>query len=159
MELSGLANTSILPIMAIVVLYFLLLGLSCRKVNPKEPPVVRLSVPYLGSLIGMVAQGGKWLRDLTIRTNMPIFTIAMPGSRMYIVSDPALAAAVQRNKHLTFSTLIPIATQRILGLDQETFELVKKNLHREDNIRGFIPELHDMVASMSFTCLIWILTV
>ena len=93
----------------------------------------------------MVAQGGKWLRDLAIQTKHPIFTIAMPGSRMYIVTDPALTAAVQRNKNLSFSPLIPIATQRILGLDQETVQIVNKNLNREDNIRGFIPELHDMV--------------
>jgi cytochrome P450 len=93
----------------------------------------------------MVAQGGKWLKDLAIRTDYPIFTLAMPGSRMYVVTDPALAAAVQRNRNLSFNPLIPEATQRILGLDAETVRLVRKNLNREDNVRGFIPELHDMV--------------
>jgi cytochrome P450 len=145
MELSGLPLNAVIAVSIAMLLFVALQSLSCRKVDPQEPPLVRLAIPYLGALVGMVAQGGKWLRDLAIQTNMPIFTIAMPGSRMYIVSDPALAAAVQRNKNLSFSPLIPEATQRILGLDQETVKLVKKNLNREDNIRGFIPELHDMV--------------
>jgi hypothetical protein len=145
MELSGLPLMVVIPLGITLTLFFLLQALSCRKIDSREPPLVRLAIPYLGAPVGMVAGGGKWLRDLAINTNIPIFTIAMPGSRMYIVSDPGLAAAVQRNKNLSFSPLIPEATQRILGLDQETVRLVKKNLNREDNIRGFIPELHDMV--------------
>jgi cytochrome P450 len=145
MGLFDLTLTASLPLVVCLSLYIILQSLSCRKANLQEPPVVRLAVPYLGALMGMVTQGGKWLRNLAIRTKYPIFTIAMPGSRMYVVTSPALAAAVQRNKNLSFNPLIPMATQRILGLDQETVKIVQKNLNREDNIRGFIPELHDMV--------------
>ena len=145
MELSGFSNDNLILVGAITLTYLILQFISCRKIDPREPPVVRLNIPYLGALIGLILQGGKWLRDLAITTDKPIFAVAMPGSRMYIVTDPALTAAVQRNRNLSFSPLIPIATQRILGLDKKTVAIVNKNLNREDNVRGFIPELHDMV--------------
>ncbi|KIW09078.1 uncharacterized protein PV09_00026 [Verruconis gallopava] len=145
MEVLGLQLDLIVLLSITFISFISLQSLSCRKVDPREPSVVKLGVPYFGALIGMVTQGGKWLRDLAIRTQDPIFTIAMPWSRMYVVTDPALAASVQRNKNLSFSPLIPEATQRILGLDQETVKIVRKNLNREDNVRGFIPEIHDMV--------------
>lgn len=146
MDLFGVPRSLVIPILATVFFYIVMRHLASRKIDGREPPVVGLALPYLGALIGMVVQGGKWLRDLAIQTKEPIFTIAMPGSRMYIVSDPALTAAVQRNKNLSFSPLIPEATQRILGLDAETVKIVRKNLIRENNNeRGFIPDIHDMV--------------
>ena len=44
----------------------------------------------------------------------PIFTLTVPFSRIYIVTDPSLAAAVQRaSKALSFTPLVPDVTNGV----------------------------------------------
>lgn len=71
----------------------------------------------------------------------------MPGSRIYVVTDPVLAAAVQRNsKSLSFTPLVPDITKRVLGLDDETVKVVRQNLDPEPgDPRGFLADMHDLV--------------
>lgn len=71
----------------------------------------------------------------------------MPGSRIYVVTDPSLAAAIQRNaKVLSFTPLIPDITKRVLGLDDETVKAIRQNLDPEPgDPRGFLADIHDVV--------------
>lgn len=79
--------------------------------------------------------------------NQPIYTLPVLNSRLYIVNDPALAAAVQRTKTLSFNPIIPNVTQRVLGFDDATTQIIAKGIDREGTSgpRGFYPEMHDMV--------------
>ncbi|KAJ3486353.1 hypothetical protein NLG97_g6638 [Lecanicillium saksenae] len=81
------------------------------------------------------------------RPHEPIFTLPVPGSRIYVVTDPSLAAAIQRNsKALSFTPLIPDITKRVLGLDDETVRVVRQNLDPEPgDPRGFLADMHDLV--------------
>lgn len=71
----------------------------------------------------------------------------MAGSRIYVVAEPSLAAAVQRNaKTLSFTPLVPDITRRVLGLDEETVEIVRRNLDPgPGDARGFLADIHEMV--------------
>jgi cytochrome P450 len=77
----------------------------------------------------------------------PIFTLPVPSSRIYIVTDPSLAAAVQRaSKALSFTPLVPDVTKRVLGLDSHTVSQIRQNLDPEPgDPRGFLADMHDMV--------------
>jgi hypothetical protein len=79
--------------------------------------------------------------------NEPIFTLPVPGSRIYVVTEPSLAAAVQRNSRImSFTPLIPDITKRVLGLDREAVKLIRQNLDPEPGeARGFLADMHDMV--------------
>lgn len=79
--------------------------------------------------------------------NEPIFTLPVPGSRIYVVTDPSLAASIQRNvKTLSFSPLIPDITKRVLGLDDDTVTAIRQNLDPEPgDPRGFLADVHDVV--------------
>lgn len=81
------------------------------------------------------------------RPHEPIFTLPVPGSRIYVVTDPSLAAAIQRNsKVLSFTPLIPDITKRVLGLDNDTVNVVRQNLDPEPgDPRGFLADMHDLV--------------
>lgn len=81
------------------------------------------------------------------RPDEPIFTLPVPGSRIYVVTDPSLAAAIQRNsKALSFTPLIPDITKRVLGLDEDTINVVRQNLDPEPGgPRGFLADMHDLV--------------
>lgn len=71
----------------------------------------------------------------------------MPRSRIYIVTEPSLAAAVQRaSKALSFTPIIPEVTERVLGLDEATMEITRKNLDPgPGDERGFLADIQDMV--------------
>ena len=79
--------------------------------------------------------------------DLPIFTLPVPKSRIYIVTDPSLAAAVQRaSRALSFTPLVPDITKRILDLDERTVEIARQNLDPEkDEPRGFLADTHDLV--------------
>ncbi|KAJ7823956.1 cytochrome P450 [Mycena olivaceomarginata] len=136
----------------IVALSTLFIGaryLSSRKVDPREPPVVSPAIPFIGHLLGMAIYGGRYLKGIGIqnRHQTPIFTLPVPNSRLYIVTDPSLAAAVQRaSKVLSFTPIIPEVTERILGLDKATVEIARKNLDpAPGEERGFLADIQEMV--------------
>ncbi|KAL2203085.1 cytochrome P450 [Sarocladium strictum] len=120
------------------------------KVHPKEPRVIRPWVPVIGHLLGMALSGGRYVKRLGLYHADPIFTLPVPGSRLYIVKDPALAATVQRtSKTLSFSPLIADIIARVLGLDAETIDVVRKNLDPEPGApRGLLADVHDNVYTL-----------
>lgn len=119
---------------------------AARKLDSREPLVVQPRLPYVGHLIGMIISGGRYSKNIASE-HFPIFTMPMPGSRMYIVTDPSLAATVQKTKSLSFNPIIPQVTKRILGLDEPTVHILATNIGREHGNEGFYPEVRDLVYS------------
>ncbi|KAJ7287262.1 cytochrome P450 [Mycena rebaudengoi] len=144
-EISPLA----LSVAAIVsTLYLLLYRLQTAKNHPNEPPIVASWIPFLGPLLGMVLEGGRHVKSIGLRhRDKPIFTLPVPRSRIYVVTDPALAAAVQRaSKALSFTPLVPELTKRVIGLDADTVALLRQNLDPEPGEpHGFLADMHDML--------------
>ncbi|KAI0120454.1 cytochrome P450 [Hypoxylon sp. NC0597] len=141
-------SASATAIIGIITLYFITYQLSSRKIDPREPLVIAPTVPIVGHILGMALLGGRYIKNLGIRhRNLPIFTLPVPGSRIYIVADPSLAAAVQRaSKVLSFTPIVPEVTERILGLDEATMEITRKNLDPgPGEERGFLADIQDMV--------------
>ncbi|KAI1814269.1 cytochrome P450 [Poronia punctata] len=132
----------------IAVAYLLFWRSSTQKLDPREPPVIASSIPFVGHILGMAFYGGKYIKSLGLRNNhLPVFTLPMPGSRIYIVTDPSLAAAVQRaSKTLSFTPIIPEVTERVLGLDKATMEITRKNLDPGPGAEpGFLADIQEMV--------------
>lgn len=140
-------------LLTLLTLYLALTHLARQKHHPSEPPIVPplVPLPYIGHLLGMILQGGHYIKTLGIRNlDKPIFTLVVPFSRLYIVTSPSLAAAIQRRpaKQLSFNALLPDITQRVMGLDQETRAIVSKGLDPgRGEEKGFLAELHDMLVS------------
>ncbi|KAJ6588899.1 cytochrome P450 [Mycena capillaripes] len=136
-------------VVAVGTLFVFTRQLSSRKLDPREPPLVTPAIPFIGHLLGMIIYGGRYLKGIGIRQrqNTPIFTLPVLNSRIYIVTDPSLAAAVQRaSKVLSFTPIIPEVTERILGLDKATVEIARKNLDpAPGEERGFLSDIQEMV--------------
>ncbi|KAL7622516.1 hypothetical protein AAE478_008023 [Parahypoxylon ruwenzoriense] len=135
-------------LVAFVTLYAFAYQLSSRKIDPREPPVIAPAIPLVGHVLGMALLGGRYVKNLGIRNrNLPIFTLPVPGSRIYIVAEPSLAAAVQRaSKALSFTPLVPEITQRVLGLDKPTVQITRRHLDpAPGEPRGFLADIQDMV--------------
>jgi cytochrome P450 len=135
-------------LVAVVTLYTITYQLSTRKHDPREPPILASKLPYVGHLLGMALYGSRYIKTLGLRNRQtPIFTLPVPNSRIYIVTDPSLAAAVQRaSKVLSFTPIIPEVTERILGLDKATKEIASKNLDpAPGEEKGFLADIQEMV--------------
>ncbi|KAI1373561.1 cytochrome P450 [Hypoxylon crocopeplum] len=135
-------------IVAILTLYFLVYQFSSRKADPREPPVIAPTIPVVGHVLGMALLGGRYIKDLGLRnSSLPIFTLPVPGSRIYVVAEPTLAAAVQRaSRVLSFTPIVPEVTQRVLGLDKATVDITRRNLDPgPGGERGFLADIQDMV--------------
>ncbi|KAF7314483.1 Cytochrome P450 [Mycena kentingensis (nom. inval.)] len=132
----------------LLTVYALLYHWQTVKAHPDEPPIIAPPLPFIGHLLGMVLHGGRYIKSIGIRNrDKPIFTLPVPASRMYIVTDPALAAAVQRaSRAMSFTPLVPDITKRVLGLDDATVKIVRQNIDPEpDDPRGFLADIHDLV--------------
>ncbi|KAF7298855.1 Cytochrome P450 [Mycena indigotica] len=133
---------------AFATLYLIFYRLQSRKVHSDEPPIIAPAIPFVGHLLGMLFQGGRYIKGIGIRNHdKPIFTLPVPFSRIYIVTDPSLAAAVQRaSRVMSFTELVPDITKRVLGLDDTTVAIVRQNLDPEPgDPRGFLADTHDMI--------------
>ncbi|KAK4044260.1 cholesterol 7-alpha-monooxygenase [Parachaetomium inaequale] len=143
-------NTAVATIAILLTSYVLLYRWQLVKADPDEPPIIPSAVPFVGHLLGMALQGGRYVKNLGLRhPDKPIFTLPVPRSRMYVVTDPSLAAAVQRaSKTLSFTPLVPDITQRVLGLDGDTVAIVRQHIDPEPGeARGFLADIHDLVYS------------
>ncbi|KAK8098549.1 uncharacterized protein PG998_014035 [Apiospora kogelbergensis] len=116
--------------------------------SSREPPTITPTIPYIGHLLGMLFYGSRYLKQTGLREkHTSIFTLPMPGSRMYVVTDPLLAAAAQRCKTLSFTPIIPDVTKRVLGLDRATVAITRRHLDpNPGERRGFLADIQDLVA-------------
>lgn len=116
--------------------------------DPREPPLAPFTsllsrVPFIGHLIGMSSRKYEYFGDLAyvylyhirliIRLNTetlrrasesPIFTIQLPGKKMYIITKPDLVQQAQR-KHLelSFTTLALDLTVKMSGVSDHARDL------------------------------------
>ncbi|KAI2610292.1 cytochrome P450 [Hypoxylon fragiforme] len=133
----------------LLTLYILTSHLSSLKIHPHEPPVLPPSIPIIGHVLNIALLGGRYIKRLGLtHPSLPIFTLPVPGgSRLYIVTDPTLAAAVQRaSRALSFTPLIPDVTARVLGLDDATVAITRRDLDPgPGDPHGFLADIQEMV--------------
>ncbi|KAI1506458.1 putative cytochrome P450 [Biscogniauxia marginata] len=115
---SDASNTTFLLILTgvITLIYF-----ATRKMfghDPREPSLAPQSIPIVGHMIGLSRSKFNYYVDLSHQMSSPIFTIPIPGQKMYVVTKPELILAVQKqHKTLAFPPIeakdaITIATTR-----------------------------------------------
>jgi hypothetical protein len=54
----------IIPVFLALFCSFVLHTLPAKKVDPREPPVIRSTIPYVGHLIGMALSGSRYFKKL-----------------------------------------------------------------------------------------------
>lgn len=67
LPVSGLAT----GVAVLVGLYLVLSALSSRRLHPQEPPIIAPAIPFVGHLIGMALEGGKYVKSLGYATKLP----------------------------------------------------------------------------------------
>lgn len=141
-------TTMTTALVVLFTLYIILYRLQLIKKHKDEPDVIPSAIPFVGHLLGMALLGGKYVKGLGLKNrDKPVFTLPVPFSRIYVVTDPTVAIAVQRaSKTLSFMPLVPDITKRVLGFDSAHVAILRKDIDPLPNQpRGILQDLHDLV--------------
>ena len=84
------------------------------------------------------------------KCNLPIYTLRVLNSKIYVVTSPELINAVNRNsKALAFNPFVAQLGKRITGHDEPTSHIVQHSLNGEEG-PGYVVDVHDrIVAALS----------
>ncbi|KAK4169789.1 25-hydroxycholesterol 7-alpha-hydroxylase [Cladorrhinum sp. PSN259] len=93
--------------------------------DPREPPLAPQSIPFIGHLIGMSRRTFRYYQDLSQKIDSPIFTLPMPGQKMYIITKPELVhEALKQYKILAWPPIAIKFSAAVCGTGKETDKLL-----------------------------------
>ncbi|KAJ4422064.1 hypothetical protein N0V82_003254 [Gnomoniopsis sp. IMI 355080] len=109
--------------------------------DPREPPLAPQSIPIVGHMIGMSRSKFNYYVDLSKQTGASIFTMALPGQKMYVVTKPALIQTVQKqHKILAFPPIEAKFATQVCGASPEAQSILAKNVNGDDGDFGLSME-------------------
>ncbi|KAJ3544468.1 hypothetical protein NM208_g3026 [Fusarium decemcellulare] len=103
----------LVPILSILLKKFLF-----PTFDPREPPVLRPRIPFVGHIIGMIRE-----RTSCNESSMPICTLPMLHGKMYVINSPDLISAAMKNTHISFNAFLKEVPVGLLGLDQRLADI------------------------------------
>ncbi|KAI8315517.1 Cytochrome P450 52A5 [Colletotrichum sp. SAR11_59] len=119
---------------ALAVVFALLLvidKLISAPVDPREPPVLKGNLPFIGHLLGVRTQFPGVYEKLAKSTKLPICTLPLLNKKMYVINTAPLVQSAMRNKALEFGARIEEIAQA-MGVDVTiTRRLVRENAIEE----------------------------
>ncbi len=125
---------------AIVVGYFLLWALLYCSQDAKEPPAVATEVPFISPVVGLVTRKLSYFVFLRDKHQLPIYTLRLPGTRIYVVKSTALIPAVQQSaRTLSWSPIVIKVATNVMALSKSTVRVIEEDLKTNGN---FLTGLH-----------------
>ncbi|GME27556.1 cytochrome p450 [Neofusicoccum parvum] len=116
--------------------------------DPREPPLVPTRIPIFGHVIGLYRHGKRYYQMIEEQYGHDIYTLALPGTKQYVITSPALTAAVSRqSKSISFRPFIIDFTKNAMLFDDEADRINRLNLF-DENGTGLITASHDVFYSM-----------
>ncbi|OIW32305.1 cytochrome P450 [Coniochaeta ligniaria NRRL 30616] len=132
-------NAFILGGILAVSIYLLDFILSPR-LDPKEPPLVKPSVPLIGHIIGVLWYQNDYHRIVQQKHPLPIASLQMLWGRMYTVWEPSLAQTVLRSRVPSPEPFFIDFASAVFGTAKETIQKIK-----DGNEHGLIPDFVDAI--------------
>ncbi|KAI9707822.1 MAG: hypothetical protein M1820_004427 [Bogoriella megaspora] len=101
------------------------------KKHDSEPPFIPTKIPYLGHLIGVMTDQINYYTKTTAKYRQKIYSLAMPGGRIYIVNSPDIIASIMKvPRVLSFWFIEAALTKNLGGISNEANAILL------DNARG-----------------------
>ncbi|KAI3333369.1 hypothetical protein F4824DRAFT_472220 [Ustulina deusta] len=97
-----------------------------------EPPVVATTVPFLGPLVGMIRGKAQYYVALRDRFNLPLYTLRLPFSRIYVLNSPELIPSVQKQWRTLSFAPFAAGAGKILGMSKQSVHLMQQGLTDDD---------------------------
>ncbi|KAF2178173.1 cytochrome P450 [Zopfia rhizophila CBS 207.26] len=98
------------------------------KKDVSEPPFIPMSVPYFGHLMGVMGGKISYYARLSRQYGYKIYSLAMPGGRIYIVNSPDLISTIQKHPRvLSFWFIEASLTKNLGGISNKANSLLLEN--------------------------------
>ncbi|KAF2713761.1 cytochrome P450 [Pleomassaria siparia CBS 279.74] len=112
--------------------------------DSREPQPLGTSIPFFGPILGVIKHQVRYLRELRDQYQLPICTLRLPFSRIYVVNNPELIQAVHRQSNaLSFSPIGRDFGFLFSGLTQASQKTLKKAYDGDGN--GFTRIIHQFL--------------
>ena len=109
--------------------------------DPREPPLAPTSIPVIGHLVGLSRSKFNYYGELNEQTDAPIFTMVLPGQKMYVVTSPDLVQSIQKQHEiLAFPPIEAKFASTICGASKEAQAILAKNVNGDDGQHGLSME-------------------
>ncbi|OHF00841.1 hypothetical protein CORC01_03915 [Colletotrichum orchidophilum] len=119
---NGFVPSAALLAAILVILYLAYLIRSPVTMDPKEPPLVRPAVPFVGHIIGLFQHSWEYLDMVYAKSKAPMFTLPMLGGKMYVITEPELVQAALRNRSLSFDPFLRDLIKGMAGASAQTMK-------------------------------------
>ncbi|KAI1109257.1 cytochrome P450 [Nemania sp. NC0429] len=145
---SALNHSNLLALVAGVVATAYLVTRKMFGHDRREPPLAPQSVPLIGHMIGMSRSKFNYYVDLSKQVTAPIFTMTLPGQKMYVVTSPDLVQLVQKqHKTLAFPPIEAKFASTVCGASQEAQAILAQNVNGDDGDFGLSMESYEAMRS------------
>lgn len=116
--------------------------------DAKEPPLIESSIPFLSPIIGMIKHKTRFHSYLRDKYHLPIYTLRLPGARMYVVNSPAIVPSVQRlYRTLSFAAIEAQTATYIMSVTKSADDVIHEGLMDDESYTGsFARAIHPATA-------------
>ncbi|KUJ11089.1 cytochrome P450 [Mollisia scopiformis] len=120
--------------------------------DSKEPPIVSSSIPFISPILGMIRWSMDFYPHMRKRhSNLPIYTLRIPGVRIYVINSLDLIPVVQRQwRTLIFAPISVKAVQAAMGASKEAVAVLEHDLVTEHGfVNGMAKATHSTMSKGS----------
>ncbi|KAK6083888.1 25-hydroxycholesterol 7-alpha-hydroxylase 1 [Seiridium cupressi] len=106
-------------------IYAFLFALLRLTQDVKEPVSIGEGNPFVSPLLNMATKGVGFHRFMRDKYNLPIYTLRMPGSRIYVINAPQLLTSVQNQVgKLSFTAIEASIAANVIGVSKTTNDVI-----------------------------------
>ncbi|KAI1085984.1 cytochrome P450 [Rostrohypoxylon terebratum] len=119
--------------------------------NPKEPPVICSTIPFITPILGMKTLKAKFYSVMRDKHKLPIYTLRLPGTRLYVVNSISLIPVVQRQfRTLSFTAIEAAVAKNVIGVSKRTNDIISSNVTDDQGyLMSFARYIHPTLSAGS----------
>ncbi|XXH00830.1 hypothetical protein Hte_007181 [Hypoxylon texense] len=121
--------------------YVFLLSLLRLTQDAREPPSIANDIPFVTPILTMVSKGVHFHRLMRDKYNLPIYTLRMPGSRIYVINSAPLITSVQSQfRALSFTAIEASIAANVIGVSKATNGIIGRDVNKDGSYLMSFPK-------------------
>jgi len=113
--------------------------------DSKEPSAIETSIPFMSPLLGFLPGMQKYFMKLRDKYNLPIYTLRIPGQRIYVINSLSLIPPLQRQiRTISFAPIEAQAAATVMGVGPAGNAIIgsDKMFEQDSYLSTFVPSTH-----------------
>ncbi|KAI1358214.1 cytochrome P450 [Xylaria arbuscula] len=117
---------------SIASLYLFLRILLSLTQDVQEPPAIETSLPFLGPLINLLRGKSQYYVALRDKFHLPMYTLRLPFSRIYVLSTPKLIPSAQKQWRTLSLAPFTAGAGKFLGMSKPSIKVMHQDVIGEN---------------------------